>query len=107
LEDIIANEVMFVPSLVGPAAVEVKKFNDACFVVRRHRWAEARQRLTLTPAYDSARHDSQSSPTGDRPYHLADDWDDVEAPQGWDQELEELRTDNSAYSSRNQVSGRT
>jgi len=37
----------------------------------------------------------------------ADDRDDVEAPQGWDQELEDLRTDNPAYSSRNQGSGRT
>jgi len=37
----------------------------------------------------------------------ADDRDDVEAPQGWDQELQDLRTDKSAYSSRNQGSGRT
>ena len=62
---------------------------------------------TLTPAYDSACHDRQSNPTGGSSYHLADDRDDVEAPQGWDQELQDLRTDNSAYSSRNQASGGT
>jgi hypothetical protein len=55
------------------------------------------------PAYDSACHNRQSSPTGGSYYHLADDRDDVEATQGRDQELEDLRTDNSAYSSRNRT----
>jgi hypothetical protein len=63
---------------------------------------------TPTPTYDSARHDRQSSPTRESSYHLADDWDEVKAPQGRDHdELEDLRTDNSAYSSRKRVSGRT
>jgi hypothetical protein len=41
----------------------------------------------LTPAYDGACHDRQSSPTDSSPYHLAEDWHDVEAPQSWDHEL--------------------
>jgi hypothetical protein len=67
----------------------------------------SREASALTPAYDNACDDRQSSPTGGSSYHLADDWDDVEAPQGWDQELEDFRADNSAYSSRDHVSGRT
>ena len=59
-----------------------------------------------TPTYDSACHDRQSSPTDESGDYLADDRDEGQAPQGWDQELEDLRTDNSAYSSSNQVSGR-
>ena len=55
--------------------------------------------FALTPAYDGACHNRQSSPTGESSYHLADDCDDVGVPQGWDQELEDLRTDNSACSS--------
>ena len=35
----------------------------------------------------------------------ADDRDDVEAPQGWDQELEDFCANNSTYSSGNRVSG--
>jgi hypothetical protein len=55
------------------------------------------------PAHDKACHYGQSSPTRERSYHLADDWDDVEASQGWDHALEDLHTDNRAYSSRNRV----
>jgi hypothetical protein len=61
----------------------------------------------LTPGSDSARHDRQGNPTGGGSYHLADDRDDVEAIQGWDQELEDFCANNSAYSSRNRISGGT
>jgi hypothetical protein len=61
----------------------------------------------LTPGSDNARHDRQSNPTGGSYHHLADDRDDVEAIQGWDQELEDFCANNSAYSSRNRISGRT
>jgi hypothetical protein len=62
---------------------------------------------TPTPGSDGARHDRQSNPTGGGSYHLADDRDDVEAIQGWDQELEDFCANNSAYSSRNRISGGT
>jgi hypothetical protein len=62
---------------------------------------------TPTPRSDSACHDRQSSSTGGSYYHLADDRDDVEAPQGWDQELKDFPASNSAYSARNRVSGGT
>jgi hypothetical protein len=57
----------------------------------------------LTPAYDSACHDRRSCPTHESYYYLTDDWDDVEAAQGWDHALEDLHTDNSAYNARNRV----
>jgi len=56
-----------------------------------------------TPAHDSACHDRQSCATRESYYDLPDDWDDVEAPQGWDHALEDLHTDNSAYNPRNRV----
>jgi hypothetical protein len=55
------------------------------------------------PTYDKACHYGQSSTTRKSCYHLADDWNDVEAIQGWDHALEDLHTDDSAYSSRNRV----
>jgi hypothetical protein len=55
------------------------------------------------PAYEKACHYGQSSSTHESSYHLADDWDDVEAIQGWDHALEDFHTDNSAYNSRNRV----
>jgi hypothetical protein len=58
---------------------------------------------TPIPAYDSACHDGQSSSTGGTYYRLADDRNDVEAPQRWDQELKDFCAYNTAYSSRNQV----
>ena len=45
----------------------------------------------------------RSSPTRERSYHLADDWDDVEASQGWDHVLDDFHTNNSAYSARKRV----
>jgi hypothetical protein len=63
--------------------------------------------LALTPGSDSPCHDRQSHPTGGSRYHLTDDRDDVETIQGWDQKLEDLCADNSAYSSRNRISGGT
>jgi hypothetical protein len=45
---------------------------------------------TMAAAYHNACHDRKSSPTSGSSYHLADDRHDVEAPQGWDQELENL-----------------
>jgi hypothetical protein len=55
------------------------------------------------PAYDKACHYGKSSPTRESSYRLADERDDVEAPQDWDHALEDLHTDNSAYTSRNRV----
>jgi hypothetical protein len=75
------------------------------FRLFRQRWSEAGFCLALTPGSDSACHDRQSNPTGGGPYHLTDHRDDVEAIQGWDQELEDCCANNSAYSSRNHVSG--
>jgi hypothetical protein len=56
-----------------------------------------------TPAHDSACHDRQSCATRESYYCLTDDWEDVEAPQGWDNALEDLHTNNSAYNPRNRV----
>jgi hypothetical protein len=61
----------------------------------------------MTPAINSAGDDGQNSSTDCGYYNLSEDGADAEAPQGWDQELQDLRTDNSADSSRNQGSGRT
>jgi hypothetical protein len=47
------------------------------------------------PAHDKACHYGQSSSTRESSYHLADDWDDVEAIEGWDHGLEDFHTDNS------------
>jgi hypothetical protein len=55
------------------------------------------------PAHAKACHYGQSSPTRESYYYLTDDRDDVEAIQGWDNALEDLHTDNSAYNSRNRV----
>jgi hypothetical protein len=61
----------------------------------------------LTPAYDNAYDDGQSSSTRESSYRLSDDWDYVEAPQRWDQSLKDFCAYNSAYSSPDDVSGRT
>jgi hypothetical protein len=55
------------------------------------------------PAHDKACHDGQSSSTGGTYYHLANDRNDVEAPQRWDQALKDVCAYNTAYSSRNRV----
>jgi hypothetical protein len=55
------------------------------------------------PAHDSTCHDGKSSPTHERCYRLADDWDDVEASQGWDHALEDLHNNKSAYAARTRV----
>jgi len=44
---------------------------------------------TPIPAYDSACHDRQSCATRESYYYLNNDWDDVEAPEGWDHALED------------------
>jgi len=56
-----------------------------------------------TPAHDSACHDRESCATHESYYCLTDDWDDVEALQGWDHALGDLHTNNSAYNPRNRV----
>ena len=52
---------------------------DACFIIQN---STCECLSASTPGPDSACHDRQSSPTGGSSYHLADDWDDVEATQG-------------------------
>jgi hypothetical protein len=55
--------------------------------------------LTLSappiPAYKAC-HDCQSCATRESYCYLTDDWDDVEAVQGWHHAQEDLHTDNSA-----------
>jgi hypothetical protein len=62
--------------------------------------------MPLTPAnlYSGDNYRQRGSTDGGN-YHLAEDWADIEAPQGWHQDLEDLRADNAAYSSGNRVSG--
>jgi len=55
------------------------------------------------PAHNKACHYGRSSSTSESYYHLADDWDNVEALQDWDHMLEDCHTDNSANNSRNRV----
>jgi hypothetical protein len=47
--------------------------------------------------------DTQSSSTDGTYYHLADDRNDVEAPQRWDQELKDFCAYNTAHSSCDRV----
>ena len=55
------------------------------------------------PAPIPACHDGQSSSTGGTYYHLADDRNEVEAPQRWHQELKDFCAYDTAYSSRHRV----
>jgi hypothetical protein len=52
----------------------------------------------------NGRHNRQCRPTGGGYHRLAEDWDEVEAPQGRDQHLEDLCTDYAAYCSGYRVS---
>jgi hypothetical protein len=69
--------------------------------------APGRPKLLVAPPARlySGGEDCQDGPAGSGSYYLPDDGTDVETPQGWDQGLEDLRTDNAAYSSGHRVSG--
>ena len=76
---------------------------DACFIIQN---GTCECLSAPTPGPDNACHDRQSNSTGRSCNHLTDDWDDVEAIQGWDHVLEDLHTNNSAYNARKRVSER-
>jgi hypothetical protein len=59
----------------------------------------------LTAGLHNSGDDRQNGSAGGGSDHLANDRANVEAPQGWDQDLKDLCTDNAAYCSGDRISG--